>query len=182
MPAGYGHIRWAAVVTIQDLGSIGELVAAIATVATLGYLALGIRQNTESVRLSTELELSKLVVDFHARVTGQPELLRIWDAASDPSSLTPEDIRRFRWLAAEWFLIYDGQYDFYMKNHISEESWKPKIDACIGLLENPIIADWWEKRQAPLSGDFREYVESIRGLTDRSWDHQVIGSLSKEPT
>lgn len=56
--------------TIQDLGSIGELVAAIATVATLGYLGLGIRQNTESVRLSTELELSKLVIDFHARVTG----------------------------------------------------------------------------------------------------------------
>jgi hypothetical protein len=78
--------------------------------------------------------------------------------------------------------IYDGQYDFYMKGHITEESWKPKIDACVGLLENPITADWWEKRQAPLSGEFREYVESIRGSTDHSWDHHVIGSLSKEPT
>jgi hypothetical protein len=92
-------------VTIQDLGSIGEFVAAIATVATLAYLALGIRQNTESVRLSTELELSKLVIDFHARIPGQPVLLRIWDAAADPSSLDPEGIRRFRWLVAEWFLF-----------------------------------------------------------------------------
>lgn len=82
--------------TIQDIGSIGEVVAAIATVATLGYLGLGIRQNTQSVRLSTELELSKLVIDFHARATGQPELLRIYDAATDPSSLRPEDVRRFR--------------------------------------------------------------------------------------
>jgi hypothetical protein len=41
--------------TIQDLGSIGELVAAIATVATLVYLALQIRQNTESVKLSAEI-------------------------------------------------------------------------------------------------------------------------------
>ena len=32
--------------TIQDLGSIGELVAAIATIATLVYLAIQIRQNT----------------------------------------------------------------------------------------------------------------------------------------
>jgi len=169
-------------VTIQDVGSIGELVAAIATVATLGYLGLGIRQNTESVRLSTELELSKLVIDFHARVTGQPDLLRIWDAAADPSSLGPEDIRRFRWLVAEWFLIYDGQYDFYRKGHLSEGSWRPKIDSCIGLLENPIVAGWWEKRQAPLSREFREYIESIRDSTDHSWEHQVIGSLSKEPT
>ncbi len=36
--------------TIQDLGSIGELVAAIATLATLGYLAVQIRQNTRSMR------------------------------------------------------------------------------------------------------------------------------------
>ena len=36
--------------TIQDLGSIGELVAAIATIATLAYLAIQIRQNTHTVR------------------------------------------------------------------------------------------------------------------------------------
>jgi len=36
--------------TIQDLGNIGELVAAIATVATLVYLAIQIRSNTIAVR------------------------------------------------------------------------------------------------------------------------------------
>jgi len=40
-------------VTIQDLGSIGELVAAVATVATLVYLATQIRQNTRTVRASS---------------------------------------------------------------------------------------------------------------------------------
>ena len=35
--------------TIQDLGSIGELVVAVATVATLAYLAFQIRQNTQSI-------------------------------------------------------------------------------------------------------------------------------------
>ena len=38
--------NWVADVTIQDLGSIGEFVAAIATVATLVYLAIQIRSNT----------------------------------------------------------------------------------------------------------------------------------------
>jgi hypothetical protein len=42
----------AAEVTIQDLGSIGELVAAIATVATLIYLAAQIRQNTSAMKTS----------------------------------------------------------------------------------------------------------------------------------
>jgi hypothetical protein len=36
--------------SIQELGSLGELVAAIATVFTLVYLALQIRENTKIVR------------------------------------------------------------------------------------------------------------------------------------
>ena len=39
---------------IQDLGSIGEFVAAIATIATLIYLALQIRQSSRSVDAATE--------------------------------------------------------------------------------------------------------------------------------
>jgi hypothetical protein len=36
--------------TLQDIGSIGELVAAIATVITLVYLAVQIRQGTQVAR------------------------------------------------------------------------------------------------------------------------------------
>ena len=36
--------------TIQDLGNIGELVAAVATFAALLYLALQLRENTQAVR------------------------------------------------------------------------------------------------------------------------------------
>ena len=36
--------------TIQDLGNIGEVVAAVATVVTLVYLAIQIRANTNAVQ------------------------------------------------------------------------------------------------------------------------------------
>ena len=39
--------------SIQDLGSIGEFVAALATLATLVYLAIQIRQNTKQVEEGT---------------------------------------------------------------------------------------------------------------------------------
>ena len=38
---------------IQELGSLGELIAAIATVGTLVYLAAQVRQNTRALRSST---------------------------------------------------------------------------------------------------------------------------------
>ena len=62
--------------TIQDLGSIGELIAALATVATLIYLATQIKQSKEQISQSNSLarfnavrnvmdqfnELNKLIV------------------------------------------------------------------------------------------------------------------------
>jgi hypothetical protein len=47
--------------------------------------------------------------------------------------MSPEDSRRFLWLIAEAFFIYDGQYQFYRKGHLSEDSWQPKIDSLMGL-------------------------------------------------
>jgi hypothetical protein len=38
--------------TLQDLGSLGELIGGIAVVASLIYLALQIRQNTRSTHAS----------------------------------------------------------------------------------------------------------------------------------
>ena len=44
--------------TIQDLGGIGELIAAVATIATLAYLAIQVRQNTRALRSSTFQQIS----------------------------------------------------------------------------------------------------------------------------
>ena len=50
--------------TLEDLGNIGEFVAAIAVVISLIYLAVQIRQNTRSVRASS----------YHAVVTNLSNL------------------------------------------------------------------------------------------------------------
>ena len=169
------RIRREAKVTIQDLGSIGELLAALATIATLGYLAVQIRQNSESVRMGAEIELSKQLVDWHARVTSDPELIRIWDAAAtNPESMNSEDVARLRWLSAECFLIYEGQYEFYKKGYIADEAWQPKMDTVRGMLKNPVISEWWEMRMSPFGDSFFEYVQSLRSQSG-SWVLPYVG-------
>ena len=43
--------------SIQDLGSIGELIAAIATLGTLFSLAIQIRQGTKQLRYSSSIDM-----------------------------------------------------------------------------------------------------------------------------
>ena len=82
--------------TIQDLGSLGEFIAAMATVATLVYLAIQIRQNTRSVRASSFQTSARDTFEIIDQVALDPELNRIYFAGTrDYRSLGPEDRRRF---------------------------------------------------------------------------------------
>ncbi len=82
--------------TIQDLGSVGELIAAIATVATLIYLAAQIRQNTSTVATSTYESVFNGYNDLNLAVASDPELARILECGlSDPISLDKNEQVRF---------------------------------------------------------------------------------------
>jgi len=81
---------------IQDLGSIGEFVAAIATLITLAYLALQIRQNTVTARASAFQAGSRDIFEAIDRVAADPELCRIYFAGTaDYGSLNDADRKRF---------------------------------------------------------------------------------------
>ena len=83
-------------VTIQDLGSVGELIAAIATVATLIYLAAQIRQNTSTVATSTYESVFNGYNELNLAVASDPDLARILDCGLyDPASLDRYEQVRF---------------------------------------------------------------------------------------
>jgi len=168
--------------TIQDLGSIGELIAAVATISTLAFLGIQIRQSNHAARTSAELELPQKFAEWHARVSAQPELSRIWDdAAEDFEALGPEEIRRFRWIVAELMLVFESQYYAYRGGLLSEVSWLTKRDTILGLLENPILLEQWLSRMTPFSEEFRNEIESHRGRSDVSWVHQSVSGSTSPP-
>ena len=166
--------------TIQDLGSIGELVAAIATIATLIYLALQIRQNTDSVRMSAEMNVSHQMGDWIAQGISDPEIARLWDkAADDPSSLDDDEMRRFIWYVSHLFLIYEGQYTLYRRGHIPQDTWESKLNVLIGLLKNPAVKSWWEARVAPYTPEFYAYIDQKSESTTDEWSQQNIVQSSR---
>ena len=67
----------ATAVTLQDLGSLGEFIAAIATLATLIYLALQIRQNTLESQAASRNLVSQSLVDFAYHVSRDFEITKL---------------------------------------------------------------------------------------------------------
>ena len=78
---------------IQDLGSIGELVAALATLLTLGYLAIQLKQNTSALKSQT-FQQSSMDMSLTANsVSSDGELAKIIiKAENGMASLNPDEI------------------------------------------------------------------------------------------
>ena len=169
------------------IGAIAELLGALGVILTLIYLAIQIRQNTASSSATAEVSFGQDFIAWHARVNAQPELGRIWDAAlENPDALSKDEVRRFIFVIAELFLIFEGQYKLFQKGYISSDSWQSKTDMMLGFLRNSLVEQWWNKRMTPFSSEFIEYIESLDRQKGEGWFPHIVASAgepdSKPPT
>ncbi len=110
--------------SIQDLGSIGEFLAAIATLATLIYLAVQIRQNTKSVQSSSVESLVSAVQGNISLVGGSRESADIYlRGIADFDSLSEPDRTRFMIMVTSVYSGTDAMYWSYRRGNMDEEFW-----------------------------------------------------------
>lgn len=131
--------------SIQDLGSIGEFVAALATLATLVYLAIQIRQNTRQVEEGTRAAKApavstgvQLVNVNRLAIFSDEEVARIWSQGlENPRILDPLELRRFRLMFSN---AMDGQFNNYSQTKeagFSPELWEAHFSTTKRIITSP---------------------------------------------
>lgn len=153
--------------TIQDLGNIGELIAALATVATLAYLAIQIRQNTRTVRTSTYQSVLEASNRFNELVLDNPDLHRIYRSGRmDPSQLTDEERARFRLLVGQLMNVYETMFLQYERGTLDEDFWRARHRALRSVLSQPGIRSQMQAQRirnprGPRIAAFEELIDSL---------------------
>lgn len=88
--------REATHMTLQDLGSIGELLAAAATVVTLVYLAIQIRSNTRAVKSAAAQSVHEAFATWYRMLAADAPLAQlVTNGLRDYASLSEGDKARF---------------------------------------------------------------------------------------
>ena len=83
--------------TIQELGSLGELIAAIATVLTLLYRATQIRNSNKALAESTSGQLNASYGSINSRISSDAEFAELFlRGRKDIEALDPVELERFR--------------------------------------------------------------------------------------
>ena len=148
--------------TVQDLGSIGELIAAVATVATLAYLALQIRQNTKTIRATNYESILNGLRDFHVLIAADGELADIYIRGSaDLASLKPHEFVRFTMILYNLFTNFGVALHLHQQGMIEDRLLRDFEAGLLTTLKRPGVLAWWMTEDAKLHMNW-EYIEQRR--------------------
>ena len=153
------------------IGAAGEWFGAIAVVATLFYLAIQIRQNTNSIRGQTEMDYTKETIAWVARISADPELQEIWQKGVAGETMTSAERSRYMWFNTEWFYLCEGMYRQYKRGLLDEAAWQTLADALVTfIVEDDILRDWWDSGASIFSQDYKDALNAHRQIHRPKWN------------
>jgi hypothetical protein len=148
--------------TIQDPGSIGELVAAIATIATLAYLALQLRQNTATVRHASAASQSTINHGLNTLLAQDAEVNRILGTGlADPAKLDEAEGRRFDAVLQLFAENVQQSWRFHHDGVIDDATWSSQHRSLVWLTSQTGFRPYWERRSSTQHPGFASYVHEL---------------------
>ncbi len=151
-------------ISIEQLGNIGELIAAIATVATLFYLALQIRQNTHLLQDANFRGIQDDADRWRAYLIEHKDIASLYRRGMEAdNSLDKDDRLRFRMLMDQ--LFFGWQYTY--SSHI-EANLRSVKEFLLATLAQPGGHDYWERGKARFSNQFVAWVEDCQREQDKN--------------
>jgi len=163
----------------EAIGAVGEIVGAIAVVATLAYLAAQIRQNTRQSEIQTSNLRQSIYAatgqsfrDFRSLIIESTETAEIWRKASQALSLLNEnELVRADYLIQEYFvsfmIAYVNSRELAAEQRIDHAAWIK--EAMNYELEKPGIREWWRNNRTRFNlEDYRENMDAVVASYDES--------------
>ncbi|MEQ8694605.1 MAG: hypothetical protein RIC85_04700 [Gammaproteobacteria bacterium] len=141
------------------IGAIGEIIGALAVIATLIYVAIQVRHASAIAKANAYREIHHDVGQLFGDVMSNPELYRIWRSGLvEGQPLNDEDREKLGMILFRLFGALDAGH---------HSGWlDPGLDGFVrtsleGFLETPAVQGWWSRRGHLQPKPFRELVEEI---------------------
>lgn len=147
---------------LEALGNIGDFVGGIAVIATLVYLALQVRQNSQLLRRAALESAGAAASVTHGLAAQSPENAAVFHRGLiDLETLSPEEQTHFYLLIMNVFLQFDYAYQSHKAGALSAEQWESQWIGAKWYLSRPGVRTWWARRGQQVIGHGSGLVHMI---------------------
>jgi hypothetical protein len=144
------------------IGSVGEAAGAVAVVASLIYLALQIRQNTQEVRAAAVDSVIASIREWTRPVIENAEAAEIFYlGCQDPEQL--DELQRYRFIAMvfTWLKTAENFHYKHQQGVLDPDVWNAWTVMLSAYIAQPGFQAYWRERRAPFTPAFGAWVDSI---------------------
>jgi hypothetical protein len=175
--------------TLEDIYYISQIAAVIAIFASLIFVGIQVRQNSEQIKANTRSIKASAGFDathswatFNEQLFGMSdEILLLIPKVYDPAKSWDDftEVERVRVTCGQRALFQklEGMYFLYRYGSLDKAIWESRRDWAAGAIKSPFFQRWWEseKSQSIYSAEFINVIEAARdGSAVVPWDPSAL--------
>jgi hypothetical protein len=131
---------------IQDWGAIGEIVGAIATVVTLAYLAVQIRNATKEQKRQALIGFVDRLIDRRSYLLEDPSLRKIdMKGRASYQSLNEDEKLQFGFLMMRLLATMESYVEYAESGDLKKETARAMKRGIVQTFASPGVLEWWEE-------------------------------------
>lgn len=151
--------------TLEDIADFLNLAASLAVIATLGFVALQIRHNTQITRLAAAQASTEMLTVNLGRVVEHADLAELVVRRTDEGLTPAERLRVTNFLSAS-FRHYEVVHAHRRIGLYEEELWQSCEARIRDNMDQPAIRTWWRENDIYYAASFRRYIDRLVEETD----------------
>ena len=148
--------------TPADIANFAQTLAAVATVLSLLFVGVQIRQNTRATRAASHNSVSNSLNEINRMFAENADLTRIWLAGmQNRKTLSSEERWRFDAVARAYLHVCETMFvqaelgSGHEGVHLAEEK------GMAAIMASPGVAEWWDENPFGFCAEFRSYVARV---------------------
>lgn len=152
----------------QLLGNYGEFVGAIAVVATLAYLTMQIRQNTNALRMSAASERIERDYEIVLPIIERREFAEIWlKGGENLAELDMVDKQRLFFFERRAITYWNHIYQLRMQDLMPDSGWQEQIWIMQNIGRRQAVREAWRLYRGGYQEPFQRFLEAQFEIGDR---------------
>lgn len=145
------------------IGAIGEIVGAIAVVATLGYLAAQVTQSKRTTQAQMVQAATEQLNQVNLLIASDPSWAQIMALGGGDSldSFSLEQRTRYFFLELSVCRALETLYFHHLNGDVEPRIWEPQENALKALAASPVWQQWWREQPMKFSSEFAAFVDEL---------------------
>ena len=144
----------------EAIGAIANVLGTVGVVITLAYVALQIKQNTVTTRLSMSNAIAAAARDWNRPLLLDSTLAWTFQVGTeDPTALDEKERARFIELCFSLFRMFEDAFYQYQNGALDPEVWSGYEKLYIAYARAPGFQMYWNERCDTFRPAFREFID-----------------------